>query len=141
MDERDVKIILALADNRMNVSSVAVALFMHRNTVVYHIEKIKRITGLDPTDFHDLCKLVQMVRGMESDSCEHVEKIEQFKWIPVTERLPEDWKERVLVKIKDANNIIGHPDMDTDRYMGEIWVRWGHNVTHWMPLPQPPKGE
>ena len=63
------------------------------------------------------------------------------KWIPVSERLPEDWKERVLVKIKDANNIIGHPDMDTDRYMGDIWVRWGHNVTHWMPLPEPPKGE
>lgn len=62
-------------------------------------------------------------------------------WIPVTERLPEDWKERVLVKIKDANNIIGHPDMDTDRHMGDIWVRWGHNVTHWMPLPEPPKGE
>jgi hypothetical protein len=63
------------------------------------------------------------------------------EWIPVKERLPEDWKERVLVKINDANNIIGHPDMDTDRYMGEIWVRWGHNVTHWMPLPPPPKGD
>ena len=63
------------------------------------------------------------------------------KWIPVTERLPEDYKERVLVKIKDANNIIGHPDMDTDRHMGDIWVRWGHKVTHWMPLPEPPKGE
>ena len=63
------------------------------------------------------------------------------QWIPVTERLPEDWKERVLVKVKDAKNIIGHPDMDTDRYMGERWVRWGHNVTHWMPLPEAPKGE
>ncbi len=61
------------------------------------------------------------------------------KWISVKDRLPEDRKERVLVKIKDANNIIGHPGMDTDRYMGERWVRWGHNVTHWMPLPEPPK--
>ncbi len=58
------------------------------------------------------------------------------KWIPVTERLPEDYNERVLVKIKDANNIIGHPDMDTDRYAVDQWVRWGHNVTHWMPLPE-----
>ena len=60
MDERDVKIILALADNRMNATEVSRVMFMHRNTVVYHIEKIKRITGLDPTDFHDLCKLVQI---------------------------------------------------------------------------------
>lgn len=133
MDERDVKIILALADNRMNVSSVAVALFMHRNTVVYHIEKIKRITGLDPTDFHDLCKLVQMVRGMESDSCEHVEKIEQFKWIPVTERLP------------DRNDMViaFYPTMRGTSGEMQIHKAWAmsETCTHWMPLPEPPKGE
>ena len=61
------------------------------------------------------------------------------KWIPVSERLPEDMDQRVLVKIKDANNIVGHPDMDTDRYRLNNWVRWGGFVTHWMPLPEPPK--
>ena len=61
MDELDVKIILALADNRMNISKVSRVMFMHRNSVVYHIEKIKQLTGLDPTEFYDLCKLVQMV--------------------------------------------------------------------------------
>ena len=60
------------------------------------------------------------------------------RWIPVTERLPKDRNERVLVKIRDAHNIIGHPDMDTDRYVVDSWVRWGENVTHWMPLPEPP---
>lgn len=62
MDERDVKIILAIADSAMNLNAVARALFMHRNTVVYHIGKIKKITGLDATDFYDLCKLVKQVK-------------------------------------------------------------------------------
>jgi sugar diacid utilization regulator len=61
MDEVDVKIILALADNKMNVSKVSRVLFYHRNAVEYRIKHIKRITGLDPTDFHGLCKLVDMV--------------------------------------------------------------------------------
>ena len=62
MDERDVEIILALADNNLNESETSRALYMHRNTVVYRIRKIKRLTGLDPTKFHDLCKLIQRVQ-------------------------------------------------------------------------------
>ena len=62
MDELDVSIVLALAENRMNASEVARQLFMHRNTVVYHIEKVKRTTGLDPLDFYDLHKLVKTIR-------------------------------------------------------------------------------
>ena len=62
MDEIDAEIILALADNNMNESETARMLFMHRNTVVYHIGKVKKLTGLDPTNFYDLCKLVKMAR-------------------------------------------------------------------------------
>ena len=62
MDELDARIILALADNRMNESEVARVVFMHRNGVVHRIEKIHQITGLDPTDLWDLYKLVQMVK-------------------------------------------------------------------------------
>lgn len=65
MDERDAKIILAIADNSINVYAAARELFMHRNTLVYHIGKIKKITGLDATDFYDLCKLVEMVANNE----------------------------------------------------------------------------
>ena len=61
MDERDVEIILALADNNMNESETSRALYMHRNTVIYRLRKVKRLTGLDPMNFHDLCKLVQRV--------------------------------------------------------------------------------
>lgn len=64
------------------------------------------------------------------------------KWFSVKERLPLDYQERVLVKIRNFDDIIGHPAVDTDRYIcGSGWVRWNGHVTHWMPLPEPPKGE
>lgn len=64
LDERDAKIILTLADNKMNVSEVARQLFMHRNTIQYHIDKISRVTGKNPLDFYDLYKLSSMARQM-----------------------------------------------------------------------------
>ena len=63
------------------------------------------------------------------------------KWISVSERLPEDIYERVLVKVDFCNILVGNPKIDTDRYDLGMWVRYGSHVTHWMPLPQPPKGE
>lgn len=67
MDELDVKIILGLAANKLNATKVARTVFMHRNGVVYRIERIKQITGLDPTDFYDLGKLLKMVQEMEEE--------------------------------------------------------------------------
>lgn len=58
----DIEILLAMADYNLNETAVSRAKFMHRNTVVYHINKVKSITGLDPTKFYDLCKLIQMVK-------------------------------------------------------------------------------
>jgi sugar diacid utilization regulator len=62
MDEIDVKVIIGLADNDMNLSKVASNMFCHRNTALYHVKKIQTATGLDPLKFYDLCKLVQMVK-------------------------------------------------------------------------------
>lgn len=59
----DKQIILKLADNRMNVCEVGRVLFLHRNTVSYHISKIKKLTGLDPLNFYDLHKLVNSVKA------------------------------------------------------------------------------
>ena len=60
------------------------------------------------------------------------------KWISVDERAPKDCKERVLVSF-NADCIVGYPRIDTDRLYRGMWVRYGDNVTHWMPLPEPPK--
>lgn len=58
------------------------------------------------------------------------------KWVPVTERLPAE-DERVLVWL-DASGI-SYTQIDTDRLHKKKWRRWGKYVTHWMPLPEPPK--
>lgn len=62
LSEDRCKIILYLADNKMNVSAVARQLYMHRNTVDYHIRRIKQITGKDPLNFYDLYILVLLVK-------------------------------------------------------------------------------
>jgi hypothetical protein len=59
------------------------------------------------------------------------------KWISVKERLPDesvDSKIRVLV-------VLDNGMIDTDRIKNGEWVRWMRHVTHWQPLPQPPKEE
>ena len=38
-------------DNNLNVSETARQLFVHRNTLVYRLEKIRKLTGLDLREF------------------------------------------------------------------------------------------
>ena len=59
-----------------------------------------------------------------------------MKWIPVTERLPAE-DERVLVWLDSSG--ISYTQIDTDRLHKKKWRRWDKYVTHWMPLPDPPK--
>lgn len=63
------------------------------------------------------------------------------EWISVEDRLPENGLERVLVFLRenDFTKYIGENKIDTDRYIDGKWVRWSKHVTHWMPLPEPPK--
>lgn len=65
------------------------------------------------------------------------------RWIPVEERLPEDPVKKVLVFVPHTHGDI----VDAGRYLGaDNWVLEGWHltqnaVTHWMPLPEPPKEE
>ena len=67
--------------------------------------------------------------------------IEQPTWISCAERLPEE-NTRVLVYLNierlDAHT---YTYFDTDRILNGKWIRWNSYVTHWMPLPEPPKGD
>ena len=65
------------------------------------------------------------------------EEVQQMRWIPVEERLPEE-KQRVIVRCERVGTSVG-------------WILWGNwmtdigpgagKVTHWMPLPKLPKEE
>lgn len=59
-----------------------------------------------------------------------IAEVSKPRWIPVTERLP-----------KEEETVLAFGTL------GEAWINWRHDnkwgcysgVTHWMPLPQPPK--
>lgn len=60
--EEDAHIVVAMANHSMNIGEVSRQLFMHRNTVTYHLDKVKRQTGLDPRRFYDLIELVKLAQ-------------------------------------------------------------------------------
>lgn len=57
-------------ENNLNVSETSRKLFVHRNTLVYRLEKIKKITGLDLREFEDaiVFKVALMVKKYLSSS-------------------------------------------------------------------------
>ena len=79
------------------------------------------------------------------------------RWIPVTERLPEDvrpvlcWNDRYcyseILRFANCLEEVDEYDFHGERESGfyDYDSEWGYyqieDVTHWMPLPEPPKGE
>ena len=52
-DEETLTTINKFFENNLNVSETSRQLFVHRNTLVYRIEKIQKSTGLDLRNFDD----------------------------------------------------------------------------------------
>ena len=63
------------------------------------------------------------------------------KWIPVTEQLPDDGG-CVLIALRWGYVDMGWYDKQFERWTSEFVNRYEDGeITHWMPLPEPPKGE
>ena len=62
LTEQELKIIKTLADCNMNVQKTSNKMNYHRNTIVYHLQKIENETGLNPMNFHDLVKLTNSIK-------------------------------------------------------------------------------
>jgi hypothetical protein len=76
---------------------------------------------------------------------EWTEEINKHKWISVEERLPEAGVFVLLQYAKNAQNPTLHArnTMAVGRYEYGMFLVEGCSVrvTHWMPLPEPPKEE
>ena len=75
-------------------------------------------------------------------------KADAMKWIPVTERLPDkDGAYLVLWENKSVGDAEYESIYGSFGYWLDFWIdkeaEWMpyDGVTHWMPLPEPPKGE
>jgi carbohydrate diacid regulator len=53
LDEETIQTIYKFFENNLNVSETSRQLFVHRNTLVYRLDKIERLTGLDLRRFDD----------------------------------------------------------------------------------------
>ena len=65
------------------------------------------------------------------------------KWIPVTERFPDTFGVFVVAIREPYKERVGKDCADFDPF-AKTWLTsmcWekGYEVTHWMPLPEPPK--
>ena len=64
LDEETLFTIQKFFENNLNVSETSRKLFVHRNTLVYRLEKIKKLTGLDLREFDNaiVLKVALMVK-------------------------------------------------------------------------------
>lgn len=64
LDEDTIETINKFFENNLNVSETSRKLYVHRNTLVYRLEKIKKITGLDLREFDHaiVFKVAMMVK-------------------------------------------------------------------------------
>jgi len=87
----------------------------------------------------DWMKKIEAVMKRQEEIIEEQEEriaiMEEGGWIPVTKRLPQD-DEDVLVWVNGTHRDMAYRDEG-------VWYDEEHNhlknITHWMPLPKPPK--
>lgn len=88
-----------------------------------------------------LCKMLQREIGqLQTDIERKAEQIdeqnkelEKHRWIPVSERLPEDDSSAYLFLHESGNVHQGIPSCDLYGPDGKLW----HSITHWKPIILP----
>lgn len=71
MTQTEIEIIKNMCEHNLSIQKVAQVMFFHRNTIVYHIERIKEKYGLNAKCYKDLKVLEQMVNNeMEAENNE-----------------------------------------------------------------------
>ena len=57
----DKRVIMVFANANMNLSKAARLAYLSRQTVWWRLNRVKRDTGLNPFEFHDLARLVRAI--------------------------------------------------------------------------------
>ena len=102
----------------------------------YNILDIARFQG--EAEFDEILKNIALRLAAYEDTGFTPEEVQQMRWIPVEERLPEPTENPVLVHDYSGVSVAWH-----SKTMGWVYKTGLPcvDVTHWMPLPQPPKEE
>lgn len=110
-------------------------------------ELIREISHDKKLYLYDLC---DMFEGSEKIADLLIENgVTVQEWISVDERLPDlipcnagtAYSEAVIAWTSGRKAMIAVWDGIDWIAPFDYWEAWGEEITHWMPLPQPPKGE
>ena len=71
-EEEELATVYTFFDNNLNISETARQLYIHRNTLMYRLEKIQKKTGLDVRVFDDA--LTFKIAMMVSDHMKHMKE-------------------------------------------------------------------
>ena len=89
---------------------------------------------------NELVDADQRARELEDELAEAKSRVP--RWIPVSERLPEDVQHVLVVVFGIVKQAIFDPKKKKlFTICGQQWERknFAENITHWMPLPEPPE--
>ena len=97
----------------------------------------------------ELLREVQYLGGLEEKIADHLiaHGVTVQEWISVKDRLPElipcnagtAYSEGVIVWTDNRKAMIAVWDGIDFLCAADYWEAWGEEITHWMPLPKPPK--
>ena len=65
-----------------------------------------------------------------------MEALERTRWIPCSERMPERPGD---YQVCTKNEYYGTKNVAKRYFNGDCWSGRWTNITHWMPLPEPPE--
>jgi hypothetical protein len=87
----------------------------------------------------ELLRDVQYLGGLEEKIADHLiaNGVTIQKWIPVSERLPKPITD--VLSYRGHRNLMQEDCVDKKGKWYSEYKYDGANVTHWMPLPEPPK--
>ena len=87
---------------------------------------------------NDLVEELLMWRGLAAEHLDRIAELEAAqRWIPVSERLPKVYV-KVIALAKDCMNV-DWALPEEFREVGKGAFARLYEVTHWMPLPEPPR--
>lgn len=103
-----------------------------------YIDREAAIKAIYDSDHNGIRRTLGFNVGQIEEALWAVPAVSVPQWISIKDRLPED-QEEVLVCTRSKNGVrnIDKGYMAIDRFIH----RGRAEVTHWMPLPEPPKGE
>ena len=97
--------------------------------------------------FESDCETCQF-KGHDCVSCRTkcaISALQAWEWVSVDDRLPEPGTNILVANAKTGSQYVSHRDLiwfspERKAYVPTSYFR-EFEFTHWMPLPEPPKGE